>query len=218
MINNTPHRYRIKFSIHGDLRFIGHLDTQRLFERAFRRSGLPIRYSQGFNPKVRLNLASALPLGFSSDCELLDIWLNQPLDLATIVKNLQKSLPADIQILNAIEVSNQLPSLQASLVSSEYTITFPDSINTDTLKSALETLLEAQEILYKRRRKVVNLRPLVEKWMWKSGTGNEVLHLRMRAEPNKSGRPDELLQLLGVDPTICKIHRTNLIFKDGEEI
>jgi len=61
--SNEPVRFRLTFSKAGDLRFVGHLDLQRLIERCLRRSGLPLRYSQGFNPKVRLNLASALPLG-----------------------------------------------------------------------------------------------------------------------------------------------------------
>jgi len=71
-MNAISYRYRAIFSKTGDLRFIGHLDLQQLFERALRRSGLPLRFSQGFSPKVRLNLASALPLGFTSIAEMMD--------------------------------------------------------------------------------------------------------------------------------------------------
>ena len=62
------------------MRFIGHLDLQQLFERALRRSALPLRYSQGFSPKVRLNLAGALPLGFTSTADMMDLWLEQPVE------------------------------------------------------------------------------------------------------------------------------------------
>ena len=118
MSSAQPVRVRVRFAKDGDLRFTGHLDLQRLFERALRRSGLPLRYSQGFNPKVRLNLASALPLGFSSRAELLDFWLNGELDTAVVEQKLKSALPKDITVLNVAFVSNQLPSLQSSLKAS----------------------------------------------------------------------------------------------------
>ena len=61
------------------MRFTGHLDLHRAWERTFRRAGLPLAYSQGFNPHPRLNLASALPLGFTSEGEVIDVWLEQDL-------------------------------------------------------------------------------------------------------------------------------------------
>src|SRR5665811_197856 len=110
-MNDTPIRIRVLFSKSGDLRFTGHIDLQRLFERALRRSGLPIRYSQGFNPKVRLNLASALPLGYSSQAEMLDFWMNEPIALSEVEAALKSAVPVELEILELKEVPNQLPSL-----------------------------------------------------------------------------------------------------------
>ena len=75
MMNDQITRIRIRYAKGESLRFIGHLDLQRLWERALRRSRLPVRYSQGFHPRARLNLASALPLGFLSDEELLEFFV-----------------------------------------------------------------------------------------------------------------------------------------------
>ena len=69
-------RVRITFSKQGALRFIGHLDLHRLWERAMRRANLPLTYSQGFHPQPKISLAAALPLGFSSRGEVLDARLN----------------------------------------------------------------------------------------------------------------------------------------------
>ena len=115
----TPFRVRIKFAKLENLRFIGHLDLQRLFERALNRTGLPLRYTQGFSPKIRINIASALPLGFISSAEVLDFWLNAPVDLQEIREKFQAALPKDLQILDIQEIPNKAPSLQASVHLSE---------------------------------------------------------------------------------------------------
>lgn len=216
-MNETPHRIRICFSKDGDLRFIGHLDLQRLFERALRRSGLPLRYSQGFNPKVRLNLASALPLGFSSNCELLDFWLDQALEVGFIQERLEKALPADIRVLEVNEVPNQLPSLQASLTACEYRITLPIDADINQARTNLETLLTQESIPFMRRQKLIDLKPMVESHHWDDQNGENQLFIRMSALPQANGRPDELLTILGIDPALCRICRTRLYFERPED-
>jgi radical SAM-linked protein len=68
-------RIQITFSKTGAMRFTGHLDLHRAWERTFRRAALPLAYSQGYNPRPKMNLASALPLGFTSECEVIDVRL-----------------------------------------------------------------------------------------------------------------------------------------------
>ncbi|MDP3186130.1 MAG: TIGR03936 family radical SAM-associated protein, partial [Anaerolineales bacterium] len=63
---------RITFSKTGALRYTGHLDLQRIWERTARRAGLPLVYSQGFHPQPKIQIAAALPLGFSGRAELVD--------------------------------------------------------------------------------------------------------------------------------------------------
>ena len=82
-------RIRVAYTKGSSLRFTGHLDMQRLWERLLRRSRLPVRYSQGFHPRARLNLASALPLGFISEAELLDFWMNEPLPLEEVQQRIE---------------------------------------------------------------------------------------------------------------------------------
>ena len=68
-------RLRLTFTKTGSLKYTGHLNLHRTLERTFRRAGLPLAYSQGFNPQPRMNLAEALPLGITSECEVMDVWL-----------------------------------------------------------------------------------------------------------------------------------------------
>ncbi|MGF1504453.1 MAG: TIGR03936 family radical SAM-associated protein [Anaerolineae bacterium] len=67
-------RYRIRFGKQDDLRYTGNLDIARIWERTLRRAGAPGVYSNGYNPRPKLQIAAALPLGYSSVCEIVDVW------------------------------------------------------------------------------------------------------------------------------------------------
>lgn len=213
-MNDTPIRIRVLFSKIGDLRFTGHIDLQRLFERSLRRSGLPIRYSQGFSPKVRLNLASALPLGYSSQAELLDFWMNGTLPMPEIRAALDSALPVELRILDLQEVSNQLPSLQASLIASDFSIRFPPEMEITVVEERLDQLLQSDYLEMENRGKIRNFRPMILKKEWLEA--GKVLKVRLSATPGNTGRPDELVRLLQIDPLDCDFERTNLIFEDGD--
>ncbi|HQN68642.1 MAG TPA: TIGR03936 family radical SAM-associated protein [Anaerolineaceae bacterium] len=210
----TPFRVRIKFAKLENLRFIGHLDLQRLFERALNRTGLPLRYTQGFSPKIRINIASALPLGFISSAEVLDFWLNAPVDLQEIREKLQTALPKDLQILDIQEIPNKAPSLQASVHLSEYSITLPDTYAQDKIEIKLNNLLDCDTIPVERRGKTVDIKPMIKEYALFSKDGSTVLQLQMDSSATSNGRPDELLKLLDIDPADVIIERTKLIFEE----
>lgn len=201
-------RYRAVFSKNGDMRFIGHLDLQQLFERALRRSALPLRYSQGFSPKVRLNLAGALPLGFTSTAEMMDFWLEQPVEPLLIQEQLNAALPTGIRIISVTEVPNDLPSLQASLKSAEYEVSFKAEIDVSAVNANLEDLLNKPNLIVTRRNKQVDLKPLVEALHWEE----DKLYLRLSSSPEASARPDELLALLDLTPEQYDIQRIGLYY------
>jgi len=211
-MNDRPIRVRVKYAKKGNLRFIGHLDTQRMFERALRRSKLPLRYTQGFNKHVRINLASALPLGFTSDAELLDFWLNEELEASFISDRLTKSLPSEIEILDVKLVDNSLPSLQGSLLASDYEILLPDN---ELFEENFTRLLEQDRIEVTRRNKTIDIKPMILRYEFSdSESGFNLLKIRMSSSASANTRPDDLLELLGINPADCKINRTKLIFEE----
>ena len=111
-------RARITFSKQGALRYTGHLDLHRLWERAMRRADLPLSYSQGFHPQPKISLASALPLGFSSRGEVLDVRFNAEIPTEEIAARLGDSLPPDIQVTRVESVDEREPALQTQVFSS----------------------------------------------------------------------------------------------------
>ena len=212
-MSETPIRIRVHYSKVGNLRFVGHLDTQRLFERALRRANLPLRYTQGFNKRIRLNLASALPLGFISSAEVLDFWLDEAMDSQEISRKLQEALPTEIRIIDLNPVSTSLPSLQASLLSSDYRICLPRDVRLEDLQQKLDQLLEQPDILVSRRNKSVNYKPLIFEHDLHTGSDSELVwNLRLSSTPEGNARPDDILELLEINPADCLIERVGLNF------
>ena len=205
-------RIRVQYSKGHPLRFTGHLDLQRLWERLLRRSGLPVRYSQGYNPRARLNLASALPLGFISDSELLDFWMNEPRAVAEVRASLANAAPPGMEILAVEEVPLSEDSLQSRMHASEFEVLFFDLQDLESLSEKTRTLLTAGEIVRQRRKKTYDLRPLIldlEAVLLESDEPG--LKMRLLAEPGATGRPDEVLDELGFSITQYLVRRTQLI-------
>src|SRR5690606_26793835 len=137
-------RVRITFTKQNALRYIGHLDLHQLWERAMRRADLPLAYSQGFHPQPKISLAAALPLGFSSRGEVLDVRLKEDISIEAITKQLNETLPADIKILNVEEVDESLPALQTLVVSATYDVKLTEPIDPEELKRRVEAVMMSE--------------------------------------------------------------------------
>ncbi|MCL4269071.1 MAG: TIGR03936 family radical SAM-associated protein [Anaerolineales bacterium] len=207
-------RVRITFSKQGPLRFIGHLDLHRLWERAMRRAGLPIAYSQGFHPQPKISLAAALPLGFSSRGEVLDVRLNEELTVTDISTRLQESLPPDIKIIDVQSVDERLPALQTQVLSAAYNVHLTEAIDGSELTRRVETLMNSESLLRERRGKSYDLRPLIEMLsVITEANGKVWLKMTLASREGATGRPEEVLSALGIEADTTRVERTRLIFQ-----
>ena len=207
-------RIRVQYTKGHPLRFTGHLDLQRLWERLLRRSGLPVRYSQGYHPRARLNLASALPLGFISESELLDFWMNEPRPLEEVQSRLENASPPGMAILSVEEVDLSEDSLQSRMHASEFEVTFFDPQELDALNEKVRTLLTQEKIIRKRRKKTYDLRPLILKLEAQPIIDVEPgLQMLLLAEPGATGRPDEVLNEMGFENTQYLVRRTQIFLE-----
>ena len=207
-------RIRITFSKKGSLRYTGHLDLHTLLERAARRAALPLAYSQGFHPTPKIQLASALPLGFSSRAEMMDMWLTADCDIPTLRVDLQASLPRDIQILDIQKVDDHAPALQTQLIAAEYEAVLPDEASPE-LPTRLSALLNVGSLPRERRGKSYDLRPLIESLaiLPADDSGNTRIHMRLTARAGATGRPEEVLSALDISPESAHVERIRLIFQ-----
>lgn len=208
-------RVRITFTKQHALRYIGHLDLHKLWERAMRRAELPLAYSQGFHPQPKISLAAALPLGFSSRGEVLDVRLNENMPVEQIAKQLSENLPPDIKILNVEEVNENLPALQTQTLSAMYEVKLTEPIDPIELKRRVESIMAAESLIRERRGKSYDLRPLIETIsVVTEANGTAWLQMTLAAREGATGRPEEVLSVLQIEPETALVERTRLIFKE----
>ncbi|MCS6906245.1 MAG: TIGR03936 family radical SAM-associated protein [Anaerolineales bacterium] len=205
-------RARINFDKTEAMRFTGHLDLYRTWERTFRRASLPLAYSQGFKPHPCIQIAAALPLGFTSSNDLIDIWLEEPLPLSEIQARLQPALPPGLRINSIAQVPLGQPALQSLLRASEYQITLLETV--PDLANRIQELSQRPEILLERRGKPYNLRPLLLsiELLPPNSSGLQRIYALLRTEPSLYARPDELMRALGIPPEKALFHRMKLHF------
>jgi len=216
-------RIRITFAKQGPLRYTGHLDLHKLWERAARRAQLPLAYSQGFHPQPKMNIAAALPLGFSSRCEVMDLKLEHEIQLEGLREKLQQTLPTGIQVLNVESADERAPALQTQVASAEYQVTLTGSIDESELKRKIDSVMESQSIIRERRGKMYDLRPLIEELrtvvsdglpsVQEQAPAFQKIFMRLAAREGATGRPEEVLDTLGIAFEETRIERTNLIFR-----
>jgi len=208
-------RIRITFAKTGALRYIGHLDLHRMLERVSRRAGLALAYSQGFHPQPKIQLAAALPLGFSSRCELVDLWVEGEADLARLPDELQEAVPPGLKILNVAGVDEKEPPLQTQILAAEYEVILPKEADRAGLNQRLESVLASNSLPRERRGKAYDLRPLiVELRLEPEALENTCLSMRLSAREGATGRPEEVLDALDIPIDGARIERTRLIFKE----
>ena len=208
----TLQRLRIQFSKSGPARFIGNLDLMRLWERAARRAGLALAYSVGFHPQPRMQLAAPLPLGYVGDAELLDLWLANPTDPAALLQSWNALLPPGIAVQAISEVMDREPALSAQVTSARFAV-LPncESAAPDLAQCVLRLLEQAQIMRINKRAKEYDLRPLVEQL---DAAPAGWLTMQLAARPAATGRPEEVLSAMGLDPCRPAIHRRELILID----
>src|SRR5919109_3502765 len=144
-------RIRITFIKQGALRYTGHLDLHKLWERAARRAELPLAYSQGFHPQPKMNMAAALPLGFSSRCEVMDMKLEHDISLNGLATRLSSTLPSGIQVVDVEQVDDRAPALQTQITSAEYEVTLREAIDASTLNQRIDSVIKSKAIPRERR-------------------------------------------------------------------
>ncbi len=203
-------RAQITFTKTGPLKYIGHLDLQTLWERAARRAGLPLAYSHGFHPQPKIHFASALPLGFSSRAEVMDIRLQSDVVLDQLPSRLQEALPSGIRVLEVRSVDEAEPALQMQIESAEYEATLLEGVDRPALQQRIDRVLAAPELPRVRRDKPYDLRPLIDELRLMDDSGH--LFMRLSARESATGRPEEVLDELAIAARDTRIERTRLIF------
>lgn len=186
---------RIVFRKTGLLRFLGHLDVLRTFDRAIRRAKLPVEYSQGFSPHAHLSFAMPLPVGMIGERELCAIDLVSDWQPVAILKGLSRQLPPDLGIVEAQVLPRVKRSPFADLVAADYRAEIAD-VEPQRLEDAVAALLQRDELIIHRTTKSreldIDLRSRIKVLRVEDGA----LFMRLGLTDQDLAKPDEVLRLL----------------------
>lgn len=211
-------RIRITYEKTGAMRYTSHLDLQKVWIRALLRAKLPLAYTQGFHPTPKVAYAWPLPLGWGTKGELMDIWLDDPegkeADPEVFIREVNRSLPAGLRILEIGKLPYSDPALTIIIQSAVYQIFFPEIKDMEELNSKMSLLMSQEQIERERRGKIYDMKPLIEDWSCgKTTDGKVFMAIQMAARDSAMGRPDELAAALGFDPFAVNIIRKKYILQ-----
>ena len=211
-------RLRIRFCRGQEVKFISHLDILRLWQRALHRAEIPLAYSEGFNPHPRISLAAPLPIGVTSQAELMGILCTKQISPHFFAAAVSQQLPPGIEILQVYQVALTMPSLQSQVRSAEYRVEVETEKGQKDIESALTKLLSMKHLPWQHQRDTgtrnYDLRALIDDlWLIDWHSGYCTLGMRLRCDNSGSGRPEQVTTALGFIHHPQSIHRTRLILK-----
>ena len=206
-------RMVMRFGKNARLRFISHLDLQRFYQRALNRSGLPIAFSQGFNPHPVMAFASALALGWTSEYEMLDVKLAVPIGRRKAEEAMRGALPEDLPVLEVKLIDDRASSLMPLVRASDYRIS-----GSGISREMLDDFLARESVMAMRKtksgEKLVDIRPMALDLRLEDGD----LMARLSLTDKDTLKPDLLVRTItGTDPEAMRIHRLALLGEGGEE-
>ncbi|MBS1116795.1 MAG: Radical domain protein [candidate division NC10 bacterium] len=201
---HAQQKIRFEFQKVGELRFLSHLELMRALQRALRRAGIPLAYTQGFNPQPRLSLAQALAVGVEGLQELGDIELTQRLAPEEMQAAWNRQLPPELKILRAWEAPLNGPSLSAGVRGAVYQIQLTPNGWDATLLTALGTreacaAFLAQEsipveVTKKGKALALDARPFLEEFASTGDDAPPAWQMRLRVGPTGSVKPAAVMR------------------------
>jgi len=221
-------RFRVRFAKTELLRWIGHRDLQRLWERLLRRADLRLSMSEGFNPKPRIGFPSALALGIEGLDEVVEIELAQPIE----AEQLQQRLAADgqpgleirsVQLVARFHADGtaiaSFPGLsKAKVHSSEYEITLPPAVDSQRIDAAIAEAKRVGRITIGRKDKEVTAE--IAATFPRFERRDQILYLTQVNTPSASLKPTDALSAIGLGDLIehgAIIRRTKVVLADELE-
>lgn len=209
------HRYVVRFALDGDLRFISHHDTVRLFERALARAEWPVKFSEGFNPRPRLSLPLPRGVGIASDDELMVVELTEGIATGEALERLSRQMPAGIRLLGATEhAAKAAPAPRRAWYEGQM-----ESAPAD-LDRAIDEALKRTSIVVTRAGqdgaagRNVDIRPYIAEIIRRDNR----LEMALFVTPEGSARPAEVLAALGLAEQILphRLRRTRVEWSNLE--
>lgn len=157
---------RLKFNKYGSMKFVGHLDIMRYFQKAFRRSGIDVAYSQGFSPHQQMSFAAPLGVGLTSDGEYLDLELNTAESFPIMLNKINAVMADGIQVLTIKMLPQDSKNAMSIVAAADYKVSLKDGYSIcEDFSDKFSEFMKQNEIVImkksKRTEKEVDIRPFI---------------------------------------------------------
>lgn len=201
MRGGAAYPVRVRYAKRGKIRWISHRDVARAFERAFRITGLPLAFSEGFSPHPKVSFGLALTVGYESDAEYLDVELVEELPLEPIVAALTEALPEGLDVTGAVVLGERAPALQEAVTEVGWRVEVADggdaTLRPGELAEHVAAALALPVLETARTRKgkqvVEDVRPAIRRFeVVGPGSAGIVTELEIATQP-RSAKPGEVL-------------------------
>ncbi|HIZ13643.1 MAG TPA: TIGR03936 family radical SAM-associated protein [Candidatus Mediterraneibacter stercorigallinarum] len=215
---------RIKFRKYGILRFIGHLDVMRFFQKLMRRADIPIAFTGGYSPHMIMSFASPLGIGLTSDGEYLDIELTAPVDSQEAVKRMNAECVEGIEVVSICQIPDEKKMTGMTiLAAADYLVSVKNGSLPDDWTDAFADFMAQDEIRVvkqtKRSEREVDIRPLIYGWEFRG----ESIWLQLAAGSTDNLKPDLVMETflsrtdIPADSVSFAYHRLEMYADMGKE-
>lgn len=215
-------KIRVKFSKCGNVKFVGHLDTMRLFQRAIKVAQLPVAYSQGFSPHSLVYFALPLAVGMQSEGEYMEIVMGEYISASEVREKLERVMVQGITLLDVFEVEEKTPSLMSLVQGADYKLTLKGLEKQGLTAAILEKKVTTSDelIVLKKGKKgitPVDIKPLILESCFSDRGDLIEIDLKVFAGSSKNLNPDLFIKaLVGESPYELEVMRKEL-YTEGKE-
>ena len=215
-------KLRLLFIKEAQAAYISHLDLLRTFQRSFPRTELEIKHSQGFHPHPIISIVLPLPVGQSSDCELLDFEVTQTTDGSGIAEKLNTGMPCGLRVLDCYEAVR--PVRELALLRADLELDYDNGVPEGTAEKLTE-LFSRQELIIQKRTKRkeladVDIAPMIHSVELREEEGKVCGTVVVQAQ--NPGLNPQLLEkaianyLPELTPEFVRVRRRELLDADGK--
>lgn len=214
-------RFRVIYQKTDALRYVSHLDLQKIWIRTLLRAKIPLAYTRGFHPSPKIAPGWPLALGWAGYGEMIDLWFDnsesanfQPLQSEDeVIQLVNKNSPPGLKIVSIKSVPIYDPALTTVIRSAIYHMVFLQDISPENLKEKMDVLMMIPSIERRRHNKSYDLKPLIESYsIFQNEKIKTVMEIQMTAKDSAMGRPDEVADQLGYDINRIRFARVRMLF------
>lgn len=207
-------RVRIKFSKHGVVKFVGHLDMMRFFQKAIRRAGIDVTYSGGFSPHQIMSFAAPLGVGYCSNGEYLDLEINSHQGQQDMIHRLNQAMVNGVKVENIVALKDDAKNAMASVAAADYTITWKENyVVPSNLKEECDRFYSSEHIYVTKQTKKSTVQMDLKPGIYRLTADSLSLSMMVDASSSGNIKPTLLMeafyQFMGLefDPMAIQITR-----------